>query len=97
VYLVPAEAEKAKDVLRYLAAPVSQEKEITLNNVPPGRYWVIAQSAINGALSQLAKLRSPDEAETRSKLRRDAEAAKIEIEFKPCQNVTGYQLPWSRQ
>jgi len=41
-------------------------------------------------------LRLPDETETRAKLRRDAEDAKNAIEFKPCQNVTDYQLPFSR-
>ena len=39
-----------------------------------------------------AKLRSPDEGDMRTRLRREAEAAKTEIEFKPCQDVMGYQL-----
>jgi hypothetical protein len=53
----------------------------------------VAQPALDSALSPLTKLRLPDETETRAKLRRDAEAEKTEIEFKPCQNVTDYQLP----
>jgi hypothetical protein len=38
------------------------------------------------------KLRLPDAAAQRAKLRAEAEAAKREIEFKPCQNVIDYQL-----
>lgn len=93
VYLIPAEREKAEDVLRFFAAPVSSDGKITLNNLAPGRYWIVTQPAIESGLSPLTKLRLPDETETRAKLRRDAEAAKTEIEFKPCQNVTDYQLP----
>lgn len=92
VYLVPAESEKAEDVLRFFAAPVSADGKIVLNNLAPGRYWIVAQPAIESGLSPLAKLRLPDEIEIRATLRRDAEAAKTEIEFKPCQNVTDYQL-----
>lgn len=92
VYLVPAEPEKTEDLLRFFAAPIASDGSITLNNLAPGRYWIVAQPAIDGAISPLAKLRLPDETETRAILRRDAEAAKTAIEFRPCQNVTDYQL-----
>lgn len=92
VYLIPAEREKTEDVLRFFAAPVASDGKIILNNLAPGRYWIVAQPTIDGALSPLTKLRLPDETETRAKIRRDAEDAKTEIEFKPCQNVTDYQL-----
>jgi hypothetical protein len=93
VYLVPAEREKSQDVLRFLAAPVTPDKKIALNNIPPGRYFIVVQPALEDVRPTLTKLRLPDETETRAKLRREAEAAKTEIEFKPCQNVTDYQLP----
>ena len=96
VYLVPAEREKAKDVLRFLAAPISPDKKIVLNNIPPGRYYILVQPALDDTRPTLTKLRLPDETETRAKLRSEAEAAKTEIEFKPCQNVTDYQLPFPR-
>ena len=92
VYLVPAEREKAEDVLRFYAAPVLSDGKLMLNNLAPGRYLILAQPALDNASSPLTKLRLPDETETRAKLRRDAEALKSEIEFKPCQNVTDYQL-----
>ena len=93
VYLVPVEREKAQDVLRFFAAPVSADKKITVNHIQPGRYWIVAQPALEGAMPTLTKLRLPDEKETRARLRRDAETEKVEIEFKPCQNVADYRLP----
>lgn len=94
VYLIPAEPEKSDDVLRFFASRVASDRKIILNNVAPGRYWIVAQPAIDNALSPLTKLRLPDERETRAKLRRDGEAAKTEIVLTPCQNVTDYQLPF---
>ena len=93
VYLLPAEREKVDDVLRHYAAPVLSDGKILLNNLAPGRYLVLAQPATDIASSPLTKLRLPDETETRAKLRQAAEASTTEIEFKPCQNVTDYQLP----
>jgi len=92
-YLLPAEREKSDDVLRFFATPVLADGRIMLNNLAPGRYLIVAQPAADIASSPLTKLRLPDETETRAKLRREAEASKTEIEFKPCQNVTDYQLP----
>lgn len=94
VYLVPAEREKALDPLRYLAAPIAADRTMSLNNIPPGRYLIVLQPPLDKVRPTLSKLRLPDEAETRARLRRDAEAATIEIGFKPCENVMGYQLPY---
>ena len=93
VYLVPSEREKAESVLRYYAAAVLPDGKIALHNIAPGRYWVVAQPFTEDAATPLTKLRLPHETETRARLRRDAEAAKTEIEFKPCQNVSDFQLP----
>lgn len=92
-YLVPAEREKTEDVLRYFAAPVTGDGKIALNNVAPGRYFILAQPALPGALPPSTQLQLPDATEIRAKLRRAAEAAKHEIEFKPCQNVSDFRLP----
>src|SRR6185436_9972876 len=56
VYLVPVEREKSDDVLRFYAAPVDAG-EVELNNIAPGRYWILAQPAIDSAESPLTKLR----------------------------------------
>jgi carboxypeptidase family protein len=92
VYLVPVGREKADDVLRFYAAQVDGDGKVTLNNIAPGRYWILAQAAIEGAESPLMKFRLPDETETRLRLRRAAEAAKTEIELKPCQNLVDFQI-----
>jgi len=94
VYLVPVEREKAEDVLRLFALMVSNDGSFALNNLPPGRYWAIAKTAGQNESNVISRLRLPDEAEARVKLRQEVEAAKTEIELKPCQNVTNYSLPF---
>ena len=91
-YLTPAEPEKAEEVLRYFAAPVSSAGRFLLTNVAPGRYWILAQPGSDDTRNELSKLRLPDGAETRASLRHAAEAVKTEIEIKPCQEVT-FRLP----
>jgi hypothetical protein len=93
VYLVPVEREAADDLLRFYGTTVSEEGKIGLFNLAPGRYWILAQPASDIAQAPIAKMRLPDETETRARLRRDAEAAKTEIEFKPCQSVVDFRLP----
>ncbi len=92
VYLVPAEKEKADDVLRFYGAAVSADRKIAFNSIAPGHYWILAQPAIDEATSPMRKLRWPDETEMRAKLRRDAEAARAAIELKPCQNVVDFRF-----
>ena len=91
-FLVPAETERADEVLRYVAAPVNSEGRFWLNNVAPGRYWVLAQPGSDDTRYEVSKVRLPDGSELRSSLRHAAEKAKTEIEIKPCQDVT-FRLP----
>jgi hypothetical protein len=91
VYLVPAEREKAADVLRYFMATVQSDGTFALNNLPPGRYLALVQS-LDAQTNTLAKLRLPESTETRTKLRRAAESQKTNLELKPCQNLTDYEL-----
>ena len=92
LYIVPAEKEKSEDVLRFFTTAIADDGTFGLNNLPPGRYWAIARFPAPEEPRVDWKLRLPDQAQNRVKLRRDAEAAKIEIELKPCQNLTDYQL-----
>lgn len=92
-YIVPAEREKANDILRYFSSMVSADGSFRLNNLPPGRYWLIAQPATENESNIFSKLRLPDETDLRARLLRDAEAGKTEAELKPCQNVTDFKLP----
>jgi hypothetical protein len=92
VYLVPAEREKGADVLRYFVAEVSSNGAFSLNNLPPGLYWPVLQTPAPPEIATLEKLRLPESAEARTKLRRIAEAQKSDLELKPCQTLTDYQL-----
>ncbi|HXM34577.1 MAG TPA: carboxypeptidase-like regulatory domain-containing protein [Pyrinomonadaceae bacterium] len=93
LYIVPAEKDKSEDVLRFFTTAIADDGTFGLNNLPPGHYWAIVRfpSAEESHLDW--KLRLPDQAQNRVNLRRAAEAAKIDIELKPCQNLTDYQLP----
>jgi hypothetical protein len=86
-YLVPADAEKAEDPLRYFAAPVNKEGYFWLHYVAPGRYWIVTQPGTDETRNDLSKLRLPDGAELRSLIRHAAAERKTEIELKPCQDV----------
>jgi hypothetical protein len=92
VYLVPAERERAEDVLRFFGSAVSPDRRFTLGNVAPGRYWIVTRAETEDGAAPLMKLRTPHENETRARLRREAEAVKTEIELKPCQTVADYKL-----
>ncbi len=92
VYLVPADREKAEDVLRFFAQKVDSDGAFALNNLAPGRYWVLAKAVAESESNVLSRLRLPDETDARTKLRQEAVAARTEVELKPCQNVTGYKL-----
>ena len=91
-YLVPSEPNKADDVLRYFVTGIAADGTFTLNNLPPGRYWALAQTNSDVQTATVMRLRLPETATARTKLRKTAEAKKIELELKPCQNLTNYEL-----
>jgi hypothetical protein len=87
VFLVPAEPDKADDVLRYFISEVGADQTFTFNNLPPGKYLAL----LDTQATTLTKLRQPESAPTRTKLRRSAEAKKNDLELKPCQTLNDYQ------
>jgi hypothetical protein len=91
LHLVPSEKDNAEDLLRYFATIVNADGTFALGNLPPGRYWVLARIGEDNETTWASKLRLPDESQTRMKLRKEAEAARTEIEVKPCQNIMDYQ------
>ncbi|HYY94573.1 MAG TPA: carboxypeptidase-like regulatory domain-containing protein [Pyrinomonadaceae bacterium] len=93
VYLVPAERDQGENVLRFFAAPVSDDGGFALTNVAPGLYWALARTPLD-AQDQL-KLRTNEGRDERAGLRRAGEDAKASVELKPCQNVVDYRLPFS--
>lgn len=87
VFLVPAEPDKAEDVLRYFMSEVGADGTFTFNSLPPGKYLAL----VDTQATTLIKLRQPESAPTRTKLRRTAESKKNELELKPCQTLADYQ------
>jgi hypothetical protein len=96
VRLVPAEKESADDVLRFFTVLAQSDGTFVVNNLPPGRYWALTQSAVGVETQFDGKLRTPEAADARLKLRRAAEDGNTEVELKPCQNMVDYQLPLRR-
>jgi hypothetical protein len=92
VFLVPAEPDKATDVLRYFVTYVASDGAFAFNSLPPGRYWSVLQNAAPAEIATLVKLRLPESAEARNKLRRTAESQKSDVELKPCQTLADYEL-----
>jgi Carboxypeptidase regulatory-like domain len=92
VHLIPAEAEAMDDVLRFAETSAEADGTFTFTNLAPGKYFALAR-AIPGSESGDKLLRSGAwEAAERKKLRKEAEAANVAIELKPCQPITGYAL-----
>jgi hypothetical protein len=92
VYLTPAEPDKAEDIVRYFSSLAAEDGAFALTNLPPGRFWLTVAPAGDSDSNMMSKLRLPDETELRAKLRRQGEASKLQIELKPCQNISDYQL-----
>jgi hypothetical protein len=93
VYLVPAERESTENVLRFFEAPVDAEGGFTIDNIAPGRYWLIARPADDGDPSKVKPIRQ--ESALRVRVLREAEALKKEIAFKPCEQSDNYEWPWT--
>jgi hypothetical protein len=96
VYLAPVERERADNPLSYFGAPLTPEGKIVMNNIAPGRYWIFGETISEDATVPLSRVRFPNEIETRTQIRRAAEAGKTEIEFKPCQEIVDFKLPSTR-
>src|SRR5947209_8423019 len=91
-YLVPAEKDQGENLLRYFVTTTNDDGSFTLDNIPPGLYWILTRSNVESESQVASRLRLPEGAEERTRLRRDDEAAKSSLELKPCQNVNDYQL-----
>jgi len=92
VYLLPAEKESSNDVLRFFSARVEADGAFAFGHLPPGRYRALVRAPSENKPLGTADLRLLDAADARLKLRREAEAARFEVELQPCQNMSDYHL-----
>lgn len=92
IYLTPLEPESVDNELRYYATSIQADRTFRFSNVAPGRYWIISRESNEHDLFTLTTYRNAGMADARKKLRNDAERANKSVEFKPCQNVTDYDL-----
>lgn len=92
VHLVPVEAERAADVLRYSEKTVDAQGGFALKNIAPGRYWLIARVAAGNENEDAEPPPVALETNERAKLRREAESAGVKIDLQPCQRLADYVL-----
>lgn len=98
LYLVPAEAERVDDPLRFYGAPINDKGEAVLNNLAPGRYWLLTDHlGVDSGSSLVSKARVPDGAPARSALQRQGKAGKTQIELKPCQHLVDFEISRTAQ
>jgi hypothetical protein len=93
VYLVPAERESAENVLRFFEANADTNAGFAIDNIAPGRYWLIARAADEGDATKVKPIRQ--DSALRARVLREAEALKKEMTFKPCEQTSDYELPWA--
>jgi hypothetical protein len=93
-HLIPAEAASADDVIRYAETKVGADGSFEFKHIAPGKYLLHArQVAEKEANDDQARPIAWDAVE-RAKLRREAAAAKNEIELKVCDRVKEHVLRW---
>ncbi|HEX8174556.1 MAG TPA: carboxypeptidase-like regulatory domain-containing protein [Pyrinomonadaceae bacterium] len=95
VYLIPAERERADDILRYAETGVSSDGSFTLTGLAPGRYMIVLRPfSPQTDILRPPRLLAWDE-EGRKTLRREAVETNNALELKPCQQLKDYSLGYT--
>jgi hypothetical protein len=94
VHLIPAETIATDDLLRYAEAPIRGDGSFEFKHVAPGKYLLSARQVSEKEVNDDQARPLAWDAIERAKLRREAAAAKNEIELKPCQRVKEHVLRW---
>ncbi|HWQ31748.1 MAG TPA: hypothetical protein VNQ79_02600 [Blastocatellia bacterium] len=92
VFLLPAEKEVADNVLRYAEAGADGDGAFSFSHLAPGRYLLLARAVPENESADRPVRPLAWDSNERAKLRREAEAANVTIELKPCQRVNDYTL-----
>src|SRR5262249_13444257 len=94
VHLIPAEVSAADDVLRYAETMVRNDGGFELKHSARGKYLLHARQVAEKEANEVQARPMAWDAIERAKLRREATAAKNEIELKPCQRLKDQVLRW---
>ena len=95
VHLLPADPVAAEDVLRYAETLTRSDGTFQFKNLAPGRYWLLTRMLGDEDSSERPTRPLAWDATERAKLRREAEAAKQEVELTTCQSLADFKLPYS--
>ncbi len=90
IFMVPTEPAAAEQLLRYYES-LTITGMFNVTGIAPGKYWLLARPITEEQLTMAPPPIAWDAAE-RARLRKEAEAAKTEIELKPCQRVKDFVL-----
>jgi len=94
VHLIPAEVSAADDVLRYAETMVHAGGGFEFRHVAPGKYLLHTRRAAETEVNNDQARPLAWDAVERAKLRREAAAAKNEVELKVCERVKDHLLRW---
>ncbi len=95
VHLAPAESTASDDVFRYAETVARGDGSFALNPIAPGKYLLVVRAVPDDEPIDMPPPPVAWDADERTKLRREALAAKNEIELKPYQRVEDYVLLFS--
>jgi hypothetical protein len=94
VHLIPAETTAADELIRYAEATVGGDGSFEFKHVAPGKYMLHTRQATEKEANDDQSRPVAWDAVERAKLRREAAAAKNEIELKVCERVKDHVLRW---
>jgi hypothetical protein len=92
IYLAPADRESVENVLAFFEAEVASDGSFSISDIAPGHYYVFAATIENANPNNAKSIRM--DSSLRTRILREAESSKREIEFNPCQRTVDYQLPF---
>jgi len=92
VYLIPVEPEAAENVLRFYESWIEVDGQFIVDNVAPGKYWIVARPAPENESGTTNSIRQ--DVTLRANVLRDAGTLKRLVTLTPCQQVADFELPY---
>ncbi|MBI3653461.1 MAG: carboxypeptidase regulatory-like domain-containing protein [Acidobacteria bacterium] len=94
IFLVPAEADRTDEVLRYFETDMQRDGTFAISNVAPGRYFLLTRLVNEQTLDELSRPVAWD-SELRMLLHSEAEAKNIVLDLQPCQRLNDYVIRYA--